>query len=127
MQTLTQTETRVVQLIDDASRMVGSAYKLAKLIGYSRAEVSMWRMLRRPCPLEAQILMADLAQRDVNTVIKDAVIERNANTPRGEKLVTALGKGLMVATGATTITLSASDASASSAIVLVDLLRCILC
>jgi hypothetical protein len=71
--------------------------------------------------------MAAVAGRNVDEVIREALIERNANTARGEKLVTALGKGLMSVGGLTAITLLGNDASASSFHVGVDLLRCILC
>ena len=57
--------------------------------------------------------MATLVKLDVNEVIKDALIERNAGTPRGEKLIYALGKAVLVAGVATVLTLCGNDAMAS--------------
>jgi L-serine deaminase len=117
---------RLLSLIASAAMRAGNEAKLAKLVEANRHNLSAWKAGKRACPIEAQVLMADLTERDVQKEIADALIERNANTPRGEKLVTALGKGLMAVIAVTTITLSANDASASSSIVLLDLLRCIL-
>lgn len=127
MQALLQDASRVMGLIDAASARVGSAYKLAKVIGYTNAEVSMWRLGRRSCPIEAQVLMAPVAGLDVDAVIREALIERNANTPRGEKLISALGKGLMAAGVLIVSTAFDNDALASSVPVALHLLRCILC
>lgn len=118
---------RVHALIDAAAEICGSAYKLSKHIGYSRNEVSGWRTDKRACPLEAQVFMAQIVGMDVDVVMREALIERHANTPRGEKLISALGKGLMSAGVVALITVSASDVSASSSIAAVELLRCILC
>lgn len=104
----------------------GNDNRLARMIDATRMNVSQWRHGKRSCPIEAQVLMAAIANRDVQQEIAAALIEQNANTPRGEKLISALGKGLMSAGGLTAITLLGSDASASSFHVGVDLLRCIL-
>jgi hypothetical protein len=125
MPTSVNTDSRVHALIDAATEICGNAYKLSKHIGYSRNEVSGWRLDKRACPLEAQVFMAQIVGLDVDQVIHDALIEKHADTPRGEKLLTALGKGLMSAGAVALITVSASDVSASSPIAVVDLLRCI--
>jgi len=122
--TLTPSE-RVVSLINESAARAGSPAKLAPTIGYTRHDVSAWIHGGRPCPIEAQALMATVVGRDVDEVIRAALIERNANTPRGEKLISALGKGLMTSTVAIPFMLSGKDASASSLNVAVDLLRCI--
>lgn len=126
MSTDVNTGNRLHELIDAAAKQCGSAYKLAQHIGYTRMEVSGWRNDKRACPLEAQVFMAQIVGLNVDAVIHDALIERHADTPRGEKLITALGKGLMTATGAALITASASDVLASSTFVPIELLRCIL-
>lgn len=113
MFTTTDTFFRIKNLIDESSTAAGSPAKLAPSIGYSRQEISMWRAGTRACPLEAQILMAAVAKRDVDEVIREALIERNSGNPRGEKLVSALGKGLMSFGVATVLLLSGHDASAS--------------
>lgn len=118
---------RVIDLINESAAKVGNPSKLGPTIGYTRHDVSAWIHGGRPCPVEAQALMAAVAGRNVDDVIKDALIERNANTPRGEKLLTALGKGLM-GVGVLTLTMwSDKSALASNLPWGVDLLRCILC
>lgn len=127
MHTEVNPATRLHDLIDAAAEICGSAYKLSQHIGYSRNEVSQWRNDKRPCPIEAQVFMAQIVGLSVDVVMREALIERHANTPRGEKLVTALGKGLMGAGALSTTLLLGNDASASSLNAAVDLLRCILC
>ena len=127
MSTTVNPGNRLHTLIDAATAACGSAYKLSKHIGYSRNEVSGWRLDKRACPLEAQVFMAQIVGLDVDAVIHHALIEKHADTPRGEKLVSALRKGLMAAGGLSTTLLLGNDASASSLNVAVDLLRCILC
>ena len=111
-------------LIDEGTSAAEGASKLARAIGYSPEEVSMWKRGVRACPLEAQILMADVAKQNVAEVIRDALIERNEGTPRGEKLVSALGKVVSVLGGGVALTLCGPDVMAAN---LPGLLRCILC
>lgn len=120
-----QANIRVSTLIHDAATRAGNESRLAKMIEATPGNVNDWLHGRRPCPIEAQALMAAVAGLDVDSVIHDALLERNANTPRGEKLLSALGKGLMTASGAALITASASDVLASSSFAPVELLRCI--
>lgn len=116
---------RLHALIDEAAKRCGSAFKLSKHIGYSRNEVSGWRNDKRACPLEAQVFMAQIVGADVDQTIHAALIEKHADTPRGEKLVTALGKGLMTAGVLTASIACGNDALASNLPWGVDLLRCI--
>ncbi len=127
MLTLDNQINRLESLIDASASKAGSDYKLAKAIGYTRQEISMWKAKRRPCPITAQALMAAMADRDVHKEIADALIEQNADTPRGEKLVSALGKGLMAIGGLIAFTTSGNDALAFSHAVGIEVLRCILC
>lgn len=122
MEPLTQASPRLVNLIQDAIKKAGNEPKLAEFVEATRHNVNAWKHGTRSCPIEAQILMATLTKRDVDEVIREALIERNAGTPRGEKLVSALGKGLMLAGGLTVLTLCANDALASN---LPGVLRCI--
>lgn len=122
-----QASPRLIGLIAEASMRAGNDSKLAAMIEASPSRVHDWRERGKPCPVEFQALMAALVERDPIEELRLAVLERNANTPRGEKLLSALGKGLMSAGAAALITVSASDVSASSSIVAVELLRCILC
>ena len=122
MSTETATTQRLRNLIDESAKAAGSPAKLAPEIGYSAQELSMWKRGIRACPLEAQILMADIANRDVAEVMKEALLERNQGTPRGEKLVSALGKVVSVLGGGVALTLCGPDVMAAN---LPGLLRCI--
>lgn len=122
-----QPSTRINSLITRASMRAGNQSRLAKMLEVSPGNVTDWLEGRRPCPLEAQILMAPLADENVDSVIHTAIVEKHEGTSKGEKLISALGKGLMASGGLTVTMLSGRDASASSLNVAVDLLRCILC
>lgn len=111
---------RVQSLIDAASERVGSQNKAAQAIGYTSEEISMWRTGRRKCPVEAQALLADLAGLNAQEVLTYAVIEKHANTPKGEKLLSALGKGLLHTIAGASCAISASADWASS-----HFIRCI--
>ena len=124
MTTATQATPRLQKLMADAIEAAGNESKLAAFVEESRHNVNAWKHGTRSCPIEAQILMATLTKRNIDTVIRDALIERNAGTPRGEKLISALGKVGAVAGVVTLSTLCGSDALASN---LPGLLRCILC
>jgi len=74
------------KLIEQASAIAGSDYKLAKEIGTTPQRVSNWRRGEQPCPVEDQALIADLAGVDPVEQIIEALLERNADKPRGAKL-----------------------------------------
>lgn len=124
MNTATQATPRLQKLMADAIKEAGNESKLAAFVEESRHNVNAWKHGTRSCPIEAQILMATLTKRNVDVVIRDALIERNAGTPRGEKLVSALGKVLSVSGVAIVLTLCDTDVLASN---LPGVLRCILC
>lgn len=107
---------RITKLIDEASARAGSDNRLATLLEVTRGNVSEWRHGKRACPLEAQVLMADIAGLNPHEVLAYAVIERHANTPRGEKLYSALGKvsGFTSAARAALLAICASVALAFS-------------
>lgn len=114
MQTTEQPSERLKKLMEEATKKAGNASKLAEMIEETRHHVSAWKHGRRPCPLEAQILMASLAGRDVGAEIKAAILERNSGTSRGEKLISALGKGLFLSGVLIASTLCGNDALAAS-------------
>ena len=124
MTTTAQGPARLAALIADATKAAGNASRLAEFLEDTKHNVSAWKHGKRTCPLEAQILMASLTKRNIDEVIKEALLERNAGTPRGEKLVSALGKVGLLAGAVTASTLCGPDALASN---LPGLLRCILC
>jgi transcriptional regulator with XRE-family HTH domain len=93
MHTAIKPEERIAKLINAAAQLYPSENQLAQAIGYTRSELSQWKLGKRACPVEAQVLLAAVAGLDAEEVLAYALIERNADTARGEKLLTALGKG----------------------------------
>lgn len=108
-----QPSERLVKLIEEAAKVAGSESKLAAMVEETRQNLSGWKHGKRACPVEAQILMAAIAKQDIDQVMKEALIERNAGTTRGEKLVSALGKGLITIGVATVFLLCGNDVLAS--------------
>lgn len=82
---------QLADLIDGASARAGSDYKLAQTLGVPRQVISDWRHNRRTCGVEYRALMADLAGYNVDEVIHEALLEKHANTPLGERLLSVLG------------------------------------
>ena len=80
-------------LIDKATEVVGSNYKLGKLIGVSPQAMSDWKHHRRPCPPEDMALMAAAAGFDAEAWLIRGLLEKHAGTAKGERLAVALGKG----------------------------------
>lgn len=104
----------------------GNDNKLAKMLATTRQAISQYRAGKRSCPLEDQALMAAVVGDDPLKEVADAMIERHLDTPRGEKLISALGKGLMGAIVGVPFMTSDNAALASSLNPTVELLRCIL-
>jgi len=111
------------QLIDLASKVAGSDYKLAQELNTSRQSVSDWKHGRKTCPAGDVALMAEMAGMDPEAWLARATVAQYAGTPKGEKLAVVLGKALL-ATGAAVVSSGASAATA-----MVDaygyLIRCI--
>lgn len=82
------------ELIDRASAIAGSDNKLAQHLGVARNKVSNWRHGQAGCGVEYRALMASMAGLDVDAVIHDALLEKHANTPLGERLLSALGNAV---------------------------------
>lgn len=82
---------RLRALLDAASKKAGSDYKVAQLLGVPRQHVSDWRAERRTCTPEDQALLAALAGMDPEETLVRAVLEKHANTAKGERLLSALG------------------------------------
>ena len=90
---------QLIDLLDRAKSHAGSDYKVAQLLGVQRQVLSDWRNGRKTCTPEDQALLAAVAGLDPEEALIRAVITKHANTAKGERLLTALGKGL-VQTGA---------------------------
>lgn len=62
---------QVSELIDRASKTLGSQAKLAKHIGAQPSHVSEWKTGARPCPEEALLKMASIVSaRPIDTVME---------------------------------------------------------
>lgn len=122
MDTQNYATARFISLLDKATQKAGNEAKLGKLVLATRHNVNAWKHGIRPCPLEAQVLMASIAGLDVETVMREALLERNAGTARGEKLEAVLKKGAAVAGAVTASALCGSSALAAN---LPGVLRCI--
>lgn len=109
-------------MIQAAAAKAGNESKLAAMLDETRHHVSSWKHGKRTCPMEAQVLMAAIAGRDIETVMREALLERNAGTARGEKLEAVLKKGALAAGAVTALTLCGSSALAAN---LPSVLRCI--
>jgi hypothetical protein len=79
-------------LIDKASAIAGSDYKLAQHLGVPRMTVSGWRHGRRTATPADQALMAHLAGLDPVQVLARATVEAYEGKPKGDALMKALGK-----------------------------------
>lgn len=89
----------LISLMDKASAIAGSDYKLAQAIGVSRQTVSNWRHGHKPCPVEDQTLMAAIANLDPIAELARAIVRKHEGTAKGDMLMKALGKASLV-TGA---------------------------
>ena len=98
---------QVLDLIDKAAKIAGSDYRLAKQIGVSPQRMSDWRNGRCTVGVEYRALMADVAGLDVDEVIRDALLEKHANTPLGERLLSVLGNAVHGGAAITLTSLSA--------------------
>lgn len=119
------TAPRVQRLIAEASARIGSQNRLAKAIGYPVGNVNDWAHGRRPCPIQAQALMAELAGLNAEEVALYALIEGERNPQRRESLLRVLGKGSAHMSAAASCAIFVSVLWVSDAAA--HLTRCILC
>lgn len=80
------------ELIDKASEIAGSDYKLAAMLEVPRQHVSNWRHGKRTCTPEDTAMMASVAGLDAQQWLVRATIEKHEGTAKGDKLLRALGK-----------------------------------
>ena len=95
-------------LIDKASAIAGSDYRLAKMIGMTPQNVSNWRHGQASCSPENRALLAAVAGLDPVAELARATVEKHAGTSKGDMLMKALGKGLL----ATGVALASAGAAA---------------
>lgn len=102
-----QHHAELLELIEQASKVVGSDYKLAQMLEVPRQTVSHWKHGHKPCPPADVALMASLAGLDASAWLVRATIEKYEGTSKGDALYKALGKALL-ATGAAVASAGAS-------------------
>jgi len=80
--------------------MAGSDYALAKTLGVPRQHVSAWRKGDRTATPADQALMAHVAGLDPVVILARATVEQFEGKAKGDQLMRALGKALLVTGGA---------------------------
>lgn len=85
---------QLIDLINAASKAAGSDANLVRQLGIKPPNLSGWRSGARDCGVEYRALMAFIAGLNVDEVIHDALIQKHANKPLGEKLLSALGNAV---------------------------------
>lgn len=87
-------------LIDSAAKQVGGKdAKLAATLGITRQRMSDWRSGRKTCQPEDQALMASIAGMNAIEVLARATVKQHEGTAKGDLLMRALGKSLLVTGG----------------------------
>jgi len=100
--------TAIQDLLDAAKKKTSSDYKTAKLLGITPARLGDWRAGRQNAQPEDHALIAELAGMDAEEALIRAVLAKHAETAKGEKLLSALGKGLHRITEVATLLIFAS-------------------
>lgn len=106
----------IVFLLDAAKNKTGSDAATARMLGISAQHISDWRGGRekgKPQP-EDFALVAYIAGLDAEEALVRAMLEKHANKPKGERLLSALGNVLHRTGEAVTSHLSASAALATT-------------
>lgn len=116
----------LVRLLDEAREKSGSDQKTANALGISRTVISSWRNGHRTCSPEDVAQIAAVAGLEPEKWLIRAVIAKHEGTPKGDRLMKALGKSLLL-TGAALAT-NGIHAQQIFLIKPVDyFIRCILC
>jgi len=102
-------------LISQAADRAGNEAKLAKALGVPQQQISNWKAGTRSCVPEDQALLASIAGLDPIATLARAMVYKHEGTPRGDRLMRALGKSLQ-ATGAA---LGSAGASAAAICLLI--------
>lgn len=82
----------IEELLNAAKKHTGSDYKTAKLLGITPARLGDWRAGRQNAQPEDHALVAQIAGHDPELALIRAVLEKHADTAKGERLLSALGK-----------------------------------
>lgn len=84
----------LIALLDKAKEKSGSDYQTAKLLGMTPQQVSDWRHGRLNAQPEDHALLAAIGGLDAEEALVRAVLEKHANKPKGERLLSVLGNAL---------------------------------
>jgi len=95
------------QLLDKAKEVTGSDYATAKLLGIAPQLIYDWRALRKNPQPEDATLIAAIAGLDPVAELARTMVQKHEGTPKGDKLMQALGKSLLL-TGAAIGSVSAN-------------------
>ena len=93
----------ITYLLDEAKKKTGSDSETGRRVGVSPQRVNDWRHDRKPAAPEDYALVAAIAGLDANEALVRALLERHANTAKGEALLSALGKWLRPTGAAATL------------------------
>lgn len=83
-----------IALIDKAGKNVGSFYKLYQITGIPQSRISEIRAGKRPLPLDAVPVIAELAGVDVDEAIHTVMIEQTKDPEKRGRLMEILGKAV---------------------------------
>ena len=82
------------KLIEKAALIVGSEYRIAKDMGVPQGHIYEWKVGKRTCSAEDRALLAEMAGVDPILEIAQAMEERWAGKPKGERLRALFAKRL---------------------------------
>jgi DNA-binding transcriptional regulator YdaS (Cro superfamily) len=115
-------------LLDKAEEMCGKDYRTAKQLGVAPQLVCDWRAGRKNPQPEDIALIASVAGLDAEAWALRAMVEKHEGTAKGDRLMKAVGKALLV-TGAGIGSAGAHAAAifSSTSETVAHFIRCILC
>lgn len=117
----------LLELMDAAAEVTGSDYKTAKALGLTPQRLSDWRHGRQNPQPEDYALLAKLAGRDPEAALVRATLAKHAGTPKGERLLSALGKAWhQTGAVATSLTFAIAVCFSAAGTMLADRTMCIM-
>lgn len=82
-------------LIEKASLVAGSDYKLAQLLGMQQPTIVAWKKGKRACSAPDRAALADIAGENAAEAAIEAVLEGiNIETAKGQRAAQALSQAL---------------------------------
>jgi DNA-binding transcriptional regulator YdaS (Cro superfamily) len=84
----------VIDLLQKAVNVVGSEAELARVLGMTPPDISMWKSGKKGCTAADRARLAGIAKEDAVQELVRATLEKYEGSRRGEQLRTLLGKSL---------------------------------